>query len=240
MTISSWERSGLDQRRAWLFVVGLALSLFLVVGSVGQHVGLGSASFALGAMAGVTAGYLVSTAPRRSETKAAFLQTMEAPSLASSSNIYLKVTGSRSKTFLLLRADEPHLNRFLSEVRRKILLGYDALSATRKSGYHDLVLSESAETVVNSVVGMDKARVEEGSDELEGVLNATGLEDETKLPVFIAVAFFLPIMLMLFAAMTKGTSLVAIGALAGLEVVILDLALAVSESSVSWRRSAEG
>jgi hypothetical protein len=88
--------------------------------------------------------------------------------------------------------------------------------------------------VINSVVGVDKARVEEGGDELDGILTSSGLDEETKLPLLIAVAFFLPIMMMLFAAMTKVTGQEAIGALVVLEVVVLDLTLAISGSSIKW------
>jgi hypothetical protein len=108
------------------------------------------------------------------------------------------------------------------------LLGYDAASAFHQQGRDEKVLSESTRSVLHSVVGMDGSRVEDGSDELEGMLNANGLDQETKLPVLIAVSFFLPIMLMLFAAMTKQTGPVAMGALFVLEVVILDLTLAIS------------
>jgi hypothetical protein len=52
----------------------------------------------------------------------------------------------------------------------------------------------------------------------------------------MAVAFFLPIMLMLFAATAKGTGPVAMAALVVLEVVILDITLAISGSSVAWGR----
>ena len=90
--------------------------------------------------------------------------------------------------------------------------------------------------MLNSAVGVDRARVEEGSDELDGILGASGLDDETKLPLLIAVAFFLPIMLMLFAAMTKGTGPAAIGGLVVLEIVVLDITLAISRTSVGWAK----
>jgi hypothetical protein len=234
MKIQSWEEVGLDQRRAIFFTVGVALSFFALVAFVGGLLRIGSVSFVLGAMAAAGAGYLVSTAPRRIVRLAAFQQTLEAPSFAASSNIYLKATSSRSKTFLALRAEEPRLRSFLADVRRRVLLGYDASSATRGARPESHVFSESARTVIDSVVGVDGARIEEGSDELDGMLNSTGLDEETKMPLLIAVAFFLPIMMMLFAAMTKETGQVVIGALVILEVVVLDLTLAISGSSVKW------
>jgi hypothetical protein len=219
------------------FVFGVGAAFFALVVLVGVELRLGSISVVLGVMAGATAGYLVFTGPRTAVRTAAFLQTLEAPSFAASSNIYLKTTSSRSKTFLMLRAEERRLSAFLADVRRNVLLGYDAASATRNAMPQNRVFSESARTVVNSVVGVDRARVEEGSDELDGILNSSGLDEETKLPLFIAVSFFLPIMMMLFAAMTKETGPGALGALAVLEVVVLDLTLAVSGSSVGWGRA---
>jgi hypothetical protein len=234
MKVQSWEEVGLDQRRAVIFTIGVAASFFLLVVFVGGQLRIGSVSFLLGAMAAAGAGYLVSTAPRRIVRMAAFQQTLEAPSFAASSNIYLKATSSRSKTFLALRAEEPRLSSFLADVRRRVLLGYDASSATVGARPESHVFSESARTVINSVVGVDRARIEEGSDELDGMLNSTGLDEETKMPLLIAVAFFLPIMMMLFAAMTKATGQVTIGALVVLEVVVLDLTLAISGSTVKW------
>ena len=212
----------------------MASSFFVLVLLVGEELRIGSVSFALAALAAAGAGYLLLTAPRRIVRMAAFQQTLEAPSFAASSNIYLKSTSSRSKTFLALRAEEPRLSSFLAEVRRRLLLGYDASSAAQAARPESHLFSESVRTVVDSVVGVDRARVEEGSDELDGMLNSSGLDEETKMPLLIAVSFFLPIMLMLFAAMTKGTGEVAMGALVVLEVVVLDLTLAISGSSVRW------
>ncbi|HVC26569.1 MAG TPA: hypothetical protein VND40_00260 [Nitrososphaerales archaeon] len=236
MKVRSWDQVGLDQRKAFAFALGTAASFFVLLVLVGEQLSIGSVSFVLGAMAAACAGYLVSSAPRRIVRVAAFQQTLEAPSFAASSNIYLKSTSSRSKTFLMLRAEEPRLCSFLAEVRRRVLLGYDASSATLGARPESHVFSESVKTVIDSVVGVDRARVEEGGDELDGILNSSGLDEETKLPLFISVCFFLPIMLMLFAAMTKGTGPAMISALVVLEVIVLDLTFAISGSSVARGR----
>gem|GEM_PF-6932549 len=234
MNVQSWEQVGLDQRKAVVFTFGVAASFFALVAFVGEELRVGSVSFVLAALAAAAAGYLLLTAPRRIVRMAAFQQTLEAPSFAASSNIYLKSTSSRTKTFLALRAEEPRLSSFLAEVRRRVLLGYDASTATLGARPESHVFSESVRTVLNSVVGVDRARVEEGSDELDGMLSSGGLDEETKMPLLIAVSFFLPIMLMLFAAMTKGTGDAAMGALVVLEVIVLDLTLAISGSSIKW------
>jgi len=236
LIVRSWEEVGLDQRRAFLFVLGVATAFFAVVVLVGQQLRIGSVSVVLATIAAAGAAYLVSTAPRRIVRAAEFQQTLEAPAFAASSNIYLKSTSSRSKTLLMLGAEEPRLRSFLGDVRRRVLLGYDASSATQGARPQSHIFSESVRTVISSVVGVDRARVEEGADELDGILNSSGLDEETKLPLLIAVSFFLPIMLMLFAAMTKETGLEAMGALLVLEVVVLDISLGISGGSVAWGR----
>jgi len=239
LKVQSWEQVGLDPTRGTVFVLVVAASFFALVMLVGELLRIGSVSVVLGAMAAAGAGYLVFTAPRRIVLTAAFQQTLEAPSFAASSNIYLKSTSSRSKTFLMLRAEEPRLRSFLADVRRLVLLGYDAPSASLGARPHSHLFSESVRTVVDSAAGVDRARVEEGGDELEGILNSSGLDEETKLPLLMAVSFFLPIMLMLFAAVTKETGPEAIVALFVLEVVVLDLTLAISGSSVAWGREVQ-
>ena len=236
MRVKSWEKIGLDSARATVFALAVSASLFLLVWLVGSELNIGSISAVLGVMAACGACYLVTTAPRRIVNIAAFRQTMEAPTLAASSNIYLKSTSSRSKTLLMIRAEEPRLKSFLGDVRRRLLLGYDAPAAILSSVPQKHVFSESVSTVLDSAVGVDRARVEEGSDELDGMLSSSGLDDETKLPLMIAVSFFLPIMLMLFAAMTKGTGPVEMCGLVVLEVVVLDITLALSRTSAAWAR----
>lgn len=237
MRVESWEQVALDPRRALSFVLGVSAGLSCVVILVGEELRLGSVSVLLGLMAGGAGAYLLLTAPRRIVGAAAFRQTLEAPSLAASSNIYLKATSSRSRAVLMLNAEEPRLKSFIADVRRRVLLGYDAPSAAREAGPQKRVFSESAATVVDSLVGADRTRVEEGADELDSMLGSSGLDEETRLPLVIAVAFFLPIMLMLFAAVGKETSPAAICALAVLEVVVLDITMAFSGGTVGWGRT---
>jgi hypothetical protein len=240
LKVRSWEQVGLDNARALAFALVVGASFFLLVSIVGRELQIGAVSVVLGAMAAAGACYLVSTAPKRIVNIASFQQTLEAPSLAASSNIYLKSTSSRSKTILMLRAEEPRLRSFLAEVRKRILLGYDAQAAVQGALPDRGVFSESVRTVLSSAMGVDRARVEEGGDELDAMLNSSGLDDETKLPLLIAVSFFLPIMLMLFAAMTKGTGPVVVGGLVVLEIVILDITLAISRTSAVWAKAGEG
>ncbi len=234
MRVESWERLGLDSGRFLFLSLVVAAALLGVVLIVGEELHLGAVSFVLATVAAGCSCYLVSSSPRRKMRLAAFRQASESPSLAASSNIYLRSTGSRSKTLLNLAAEESMLGTFLADVRRMTLLGYDATSAIEASRPEDHVFSESARTVLNAVVRLDPARVDEGGEELDGILSSGGLDQETKLPLLVAVSFFLPIMLMLFAATTKQTGPVAMVALLLLEVIILDMTLALSSETVGW------
>lgn len=238
MRFRSFDELGLDPRRAFALVAAASSVFFGVSMLVGFELRLGSVSVLVALFAGAGAGYLLSTAPRRALKMAAFRQALDAPSLAAAANIYMRSTCSKAKTFLMLRAEEPLMESFLIDVRRRLLLGYDASYAVKAAGPEGHLFSESVRTVVGSVSGADRARVEEGADELDGMLASSGLEEETKLPMFIAVSFFLPIMMMLFAAMTKETGPAPMLALLVLELVVLDLAFSLSGSSVSWKENA--
>ncbi|MDG7022830.1 MAG: hypothetical protein JRN07_05455 [Nitrososphaerota archaeon] len=239
MRFESWDRLGLDQARAAGFVLTASAVLFLIVATAGSQLGAGAGSAILAAMAACGAAYLLATSPRRTIRAAAFQQTLESPSLAASSNIFLKATGSRSKTLLMVRSEEPLLRAFLSDLRRRVLLGYDAPAAARGADPSRHLFSESATAIVDSVVGADRAWVDEGGEELDMILGSSGLDDETKLPVLMAVAFFVPIMLVLFAAIAKETGPVSVAALFVVELVIVDLTLAASSSAAGWEGEGE-
>ncbi len=234
MRVRSWEQVGLDRARTLLFVSTVGASFFALIALIGGVLHLGALSIVLGAMAAGAAAYLVSSAPRRIVGRVAFQQTLEAPAFAASSGIYLRSTRSRNKTFLMLSAEEPRLASFLIATKRRILTGYDAGAAVRDEGTDNAIFSESVRSVLHSVASLERGRIESGSDELDGMLSSMSLEDETKLPLFMAVSFFLPIMLMLFAAMTRNTGPVAVLALLVLEIVVLDIALSISRSSGGW------
>ena len=232
MKFASWEALGIDAARGGLLAAcaGAAVgALVLVIGSVL----LGPVSFVLACLTGGASVYIVASAPKRLLSRTAFLQALEAPSLAASASIYLKSTGSRSGTLLLIRGDEGYLKAALRDARRMTLLGIDSSGLDWAK---EKIVSQSVAAVLASISRIDKVRSGDGSEELEGILSAADLYEETRLPMFIAVSFFLPIMLMLFAAMTHNTGFVALGGLAIIEVVILDIALSVSSNSQGWRK----
>jgi len=182
----------------------------------------------LGAVVGVGSGYAVAAIPRRSIERSALEQARESPALAAAASVYLQSSGSKSKTVLMLRSEEPRLSVMLGELRRTTLLGMDpADSYARMGGKAE---SESVSKILGAVVRAQGERLVDEGEELEGMVLAALSKEETKFPVFLTISFFLPIMLMLLAALGHHTDPVAMVSLAFLELVVLDLALALSST----------
>jgi hypothetical protein len=66
--------------------------------------------------------------------------------------------------------------------------------------------------------------------ELDGIQSSSALGEETKVPVFVAVSFFTPIMLVLFSALTKNTGVFALLSVLFLQIILLDLVYTISSA----------
>jgi hypothetical protein len=223
----SWDVLELDRRRMAFFValVAVAPAVAVVVATLPF---IGQLALALGTVVGAASAYTTAAIPRRVLEKAALLQAREAPTLAASGAVYLQGTGSKSKTVLMLHSEEPMLSSLLEEMKRRTLLGIDAADSLKRSERR--VRSESALRILRSVVRAQGERLQDEGEELESVVRSSVSGEETKFPVFMTIAFFLPIMLMIFAAMERHTEPLAIASLAFLEIVVLDLALSISST----------
>jgi hypothetical protein len=129
---------------------------------------------------------------------------------------------------MMLRTDEPRLSALLGELKRTTLLGVDPADTFARMG--GKAESESVSKVLGSVVRAQGERLVDEGEELEGMVAASLSREETSFPVFLTVSFFLPIMLMLLAAIDHHTDLLAMVSLTFLEVVVLDLALSLSST----------
>jgi hypothetical protein len=223
----SWDALGLEARRMWVIVVAGALVVSIAV-TVVTFPFLGQLALALAAVVGLGTGYALAALPMRSMEWSALRQARESPALAAAASVYLQTSGSKSKTLMMLRSDEPRLSALLGELRRTTLLGFDPVdSYARAGGRAD---SESVSRILASVVRAQGERLADEGEELEGMVTASLAKEETKFPVFLTISFFLPIMLMLLAAMGHHTDLVSMVSLTFLEVVVLDLALSLSST----------
>ena len=181
---------------------------------------LGPNSLALGLLVGTGASYFVLSAPKRAYESTSLRQAREAPLLAAAAALDLKATGSTGKTILLLEASEVVLRNALDDSKRRVLLGYPARASIRE--VDSRLASKSAGFVLSSVVENKKEILEEG-EEAEGLMSFSSMADETKVPVFITVSFFTPIMLILLAVLGHYDSIRGVVELLVLQFVLLDL-----------------
>ena len=223
----SWDVLGLDRRRMVLIVGAIAIAPAAGVG-LATFSYVGQLSWVLGAVVGAAAAYTTAAVPQRALEKSALLQARESPTLAASGAVYLQGTGSKAKTVLMLHSEEPLLSSVLEDMKRRTLLGNDAAGSLKRS--EAMVRSESVLRILRSIARAQGERLQDEGEELESVVRSSVSGEETKFPVFMTISFFMPIMLMLFAAMEHHTDPVAIVSLAFLEVVILDLALSISST----------
>jgi hypothetical protein len=224
---TSWDALGLDRKRMSMIVIGVGLVVACSLAIV-TYPFLGQLALVLGAVVGLGSGYSVAAIPRRSIERSALEQARESPALAAAASVYLQSSGSKSKTVLMLRSEEPRLSAILGELRRTTLLGMDpADSYARMGGKAE---SESVSKVLGAVVRAQGERLVDEGEELEGMVIASLSKEETKFPVFLTISFFLPIMLMLLAAIGHHTDPIAMVSLTFLDLVVMDLALALSST----------
>jgi hypothetical protein len=223
---SSWSVLRLSPTRmtALAVLAGLATAA-CVLGAT--YTIFGGVSVVLAGAVGVASSYLVAGFPKRSLDRSALLQAREAPALAASAAVYLQSTGSRAKTILMLRSDEPRLEALIERAKRRTLLGEDASSTL---GDAEGVRADSTAAILASVASARGERLADGGEELEGMVRASLATEETKFPVFLTISFFLPIMLMLLAAVGHHDDLASIVSLTVLEIVVLDVALSFAST----------
>ncbi len=227
MRIASWEHYGLSYRRmlgiSFGIGAGATIASYLLTSAL-----LGEVSPLISGAVGVGFSYLAITAPKRGMQRSALAQAREAPVLAASTTVHLQTTGSRSKTLLTLRSQDDDMQRYLLSVRRQVMLGLDPRSAVQ--GQERRPASESVRRILQSLSESSSSRMTADSVELEGIQSASALGEETKVPVFVAVVFFTPIMLVLFSALSKNTGVFSLLSILFLQIIVLDLAYAISSS----------
>ncbi len=223
----SWEKFGVAPKRMAAVACLLGAAPAVAVAFVAARF-LGQLSLVLGAVVGIAAAYSVAAMPKRAMEKSAMVQAREAPTLAASGAVYLNGTGSKAKTVMMLRSEEPMLSSVIRAMKRETLLGFDP-SATLKR-FEALVQSPSSLSVLRAIVRAQGESLEDRGEEMESVLRSSASGEETKFPVFMTIAFFLPIMLMLFAALEHHSDPIALVSLSFVEIVVLDLALSISST----------
>ena len=225
MKFNSLEHYRINPLRFLLLLLLLSLSGGAAVSAVTRDI-LGSDSWIIGALTAAAMAYLVGSEPRRKLDTVSLWQAREAPVVAASAAVSLRATGSNSRALMLLRCEEEELAGTVEHAKRMVLLGHAPKETIVESAAE--IASDSVSEALLSMVSREAGSIEDVGDELESVFAATSLGDETKVPVFIAVCFFAPIMLLLFAVLTRSTTPLELGELVLLELILLNIAFAFS------------
>lgn len=224
--LSAWEHFHLDPRRMLAFCLSCSLSAGVAVRMITANV-LGTDSLPLSGIVSAIVFYLALSFPKRLVESAALAQSREAPALAVMGSATLEATHSRTKAVLLLSSGNDDVSSVLLEARKRILRGYPANVAI--GGIDGLASSSTAE-VLRSIASAERPQISEGGEESQGIVQSSQMAEESKLPIFIAVAFFAPIMLLLYAIMSHVGEAAGLAEVVALQVVLLDIAYYFSSS----------
>jgi hypothetical protein len=225
MRFASFEAFGISIWR--MLLVGIAastlggLGLWLALGSA-----LGEAKLATLLVVAALIFYVTVSSPRRLFDHQRVSQARESLPLSAAAQACLEVTGSRSKTLMLVRPKEQALSAAVKEAARRILLGIRVEAAVGESSHH--LASYSAASVLQSVAAANARGFAGGDEESRGLAVSTELSMETKLPIFMTVCFFAPIMMVLYAVFTHTYQPEQLIELGTLEFAVVDLAYYLS------------
>jgi hypothetical protein len=189
---------------------------------------LGEAGPELDLVVGAVVFYMVATLPRRLLGAAALSQSAEAASLAVVASATFEATRSRPRTMLMLKAADAGISRALEDAKREILLGWGVERVAERSAA--ALASYSAANVLKSTARMSLEPVEEGGEENRAMVGALQLAEESKLPLFMTVCFFTPIMLLLYAVFSHLGDPRSLAELVVVEFVVIDVAFYFSST----------
>ncbi|MDG6910686.1 MAG: hypothetical protein JRN08_09990 [Nitrososphaerota archaeon] len=189
---------------------------------------LGQATPATLLVVAVLVFYIVLTTPRRILDGQRVAQARESVVLSAAAKACLNVTGSRSRTLLLLRPRDPTFAAAVADAGRMVLVGVRVDSAVAESS--SILASYSAAVALRSVATLRSSSIDAGDEETRGLASSSDLSRETKLPMFMTVCFFSPIMLLLYAVFSHSYDPGSLVELAAFEFMMIDLAFYLTAS----------
>jgi hypothetical protein len=227
MKFASYEHFGTSVWRISAFAGMLsstaALLVWLAVGDV-----LGQAKTAMLLVVALLVFYIVLSTPRRLLDGQKVAQARESVLLSAGAKACLTVTGSRPRTLILLRSRDATVAETLAEAGRRVLLGTAVESAVATSSQS--LASYSAALALRSVATLNPEALDTSDEETRGLASSSELSRETKLPMFMTVCFFTPIMLLLYAVFSHSYTPASLAELTAFEFVVIDLAFFLSAS----------
>ena len=230
MRFASLEAFGISIWR----IVALGLASSALVGIVvGLATGdaLGQAKMATLLVIAVLVFYVAVSSPRRFLDQQRVAEARESLLLSASAQACLTVTGSRSKTFMLIRPKNQALEAAVKEAGRRILLGTNVGAAVAECSRG--IASYSATAALQNVATTIAREFAAGDEESRGLAAASELSMETKLPMFMTVCFFTPIMLVLYAVFSHTYQPERLVELGAFEFAVIDLGYHLSAAERS-------
>lgn len=227
MKLASLEHFGVSLRRALALACGSAVGAAVVTGLVVGD-SLGQAKAPTTVLVGALVFYIVLSTPRRLLDGERVAQARESPLLAASAAAALTVTGSRTRTLVLLRSKDPALGSALAESGRRVLLGERierALAISSKG-----LASYSAGAALGALATFEPRAMDLGDEEARGLDSASEIRSDTRTPALTTVCFFAPILLTLYAVLSHSYDPSKLAELAAFEFIVVDLALYLSAS----------
>jgi len=224
--VRAWERLNIDSMKMVTFSTTLSIGSGALVYSITERM-MASDSVVLGAIVAIMVFYLSCSLSKRIEASASLSQAKEAPALAVLGSATLEATRSRAKAVLLLKSDEDSIASALESVSRKVLLGCPPGVAVREL---ESLSSGSALEVLQSLASPESSLAPQEGEEVAAIENSSRLSEETRSPLFMAAAFFTPLMLLLYVVMAHVGGAAELAELVVLQIVLLDIAFYFSTS----------
>ena len=227
MNLVSFDHLGIDPLK--VAMVGAAASGAALLGcSLALGGVLGQDTAAAEIVVALLVFYIVLSTPRRLIDAQRLGQARESVLLSVASNACMNATGSRPRTLMLLRSSEPGIKQALTDLGRSVLLGAKVERAVELASSR--LASYSAASVLRGTATLRPRIVDTGDQEIRGLMSSSELSKETRLPMFMTVCFFTPIMLLLYAVFTHIYGAEGLSELAALGFVVIDIAFYLAAS----------
>ncbi|MDG6902203.1 MAG: hypothetical protein JRM80_09620 [Nitrososphaerota archaeon] len=172
--------------------------------------------------------YLVASVPRRLLDRQRVAEAREAVVLAASARACLEVTGSRARTLMAVRPREPATARAVRRAARLVLLGARVEDALADASAR--MASYTGSAALRQLAELRPEGFDTGDEESAGLAAYGDLSMETRVPMFMTVCFFAPIMALLYAVFTRSYGPAGVAELTVLVFVVVDLAYYLSSA----------
>ncbi len=222
MKFESFDHFGTDARKL------AAVSVLIGLGSVipayaASSPAFGRAAAGLGLAVGCLGFYLTLSTPRRILYSQRVSQAREAVILSEAVSTLAAAMGSKGRVLLALRSRDPEMQRSLDGAKKSVLLGSRVPEVAHASARG--LASYSAAGVLVALGDLKRPPSDGDAEESSGLASAAALSRETKLPVFMTVCFFSPVVMVLYSSFARIADPSGLIGLVVLEAIVLDLSL---------------